>query len=206
MSIGIVNIGIGNLGSVKSAIYNIGKDCLDVSSPKDLSKITHLILPGVGSFAVAMEKLEQAHLIDPIKVFAKEGRPVFGICLGMQLFATRGVEGGGCDGLDLVPGQIEPMKTFDNLRSPHIGWNEVIQRSGHPIFEGIRDNVDFYFVHGYRFNVANDEHIISETDYGERFPSSIGFRNIVGVQFHPEKSQLNGIRLLENFCVWDGVC
>lgn len=207
MRVGIVDVGIGNLGSIKNALYNMGKDFVGVSAPSDLLPISHLILPGVGSFASAMDKLKSMQLIDPIRTFAKQGKPILGICLGMQILGTRGTEGGSCPGLDLVPGRIELMRPRGvGLRIPHVGWNEVCQKYKHPLLKGVRDKVDFYFVHGYRFYAEHEDHILAETEYGEWFPSLIGFRNIVGAQFHPEKSQSNGIRLLENFCLWGGEC
>lgn len=206
MTIGIVDVGIGNLGSVRQALYNLGWDSVSVSTPADFSAISHLLLPGVGAFAAAMEKLNKARLVGPIRQFAGEGKPVLGICLGMQLMATQGTEGGITSGLDLVPGSIEPIDTSHGLRIPHVGWNEAHQKRKHPLLKGIRDDVDFYFVHSYRFVVADEEHVLAETEYGERFPSIVGCCNVVGAQFHPEKSQSNGIRILDNFCLWDGQC
>ena len=120
MRVGIVDVGIGNLGSIKNALYNMGKDFVGVSAPSDLLPISHLILPGVGSFSSAMDKLESMQLIDPIRTFAKQGKPILGICLGMQILGTRGTEGGSCPGLDLVPGRIELMRPRGvALRSMH---------------------------------------------------------------------------------------
>lgn len=203
--IGVLDIGIGNLGSVKNALYNLGMDSVPVSTPADFLEITHLLLPGVGSFASAMDKLNSTKLVDPIHCFAKNGKPILGICLGMQLLATRGIEGGACSGLDLVPGQINPITPTKALRIPHMGWNEVVQKKTHPLLRGIRDNADFYFVHSYRFQVLHDD-VIAVTEHGEIFPSIVGLNNVIGVQFHPEKSQSNGMKLLENFCSWDGAC
>jgi glutamine amidotransferase len=105
----------------------------------------------------------------------------------------------------LVPGRIVPLVT-QGLRLPHVGWNSVKHVKKHPLFEGIRNDIDFYFVHSYRFVTDQKNNVLSETDYGEGFPSIVGRDNIIGVQFHPEKSQVNGLRLLDNFCLWDGKC
>lgn len=205
MSIGIVDVGIGNLGSLKNALYCQGWDSAFVSSPEDFNGLTHLILPGVGAFAAAVKRLEDAKLIDPIRDFANNGHPVMGVCLGMQLLADRGTEGGDEPGLGLVNGRVVPL-VAQGLRLPHVGWNSVKHEKKHPLFEGIRNDIDFYFVHSYRFVTDQKNNVLSETDYGESFPSIVGQDNIIGVQFHPEKSQVNGLRLLDNFCLWDGKC
>jgi imidazole glycerol-phosphate synthase subunit HisH len=206
MTIGIVDIGIGNLGSVRQALYNLGLDVVSVSSRGHFADISHLILPGVGAFAVAMEKLNCAGLVPSIQKFALDGRPVLGICLGMQLLASQGTEDGVNSGLDLIPGIVKPINASFNLRVPHVGWNEAHQKQKHPLLKNIRDDVDFYFVHSFKFVASNQSDVLAETEYGERFASIVCHDNIAGTQFHPEKSQSNGIRLLENFCSWDGNC
>ena len=205
MSIGIVDVGIGNLGSLKNALYCQGWDSNFVSSPEDFEGLTHLILPGVGAFSAAAKRLHDAELFERIKAFAKDGKPLMGICLGMQLLADRGSEGGDELGLGLISGRIVPM-VAQGLRLPHVGWNNALHLRKHPLFEGVRNDVDFYFVHSYRFEIEQAENILSTTEYGEIFPSIIGRDNVVGLQFHPEKSQTNGLRLLDNFCLWNGKC
>lgn len=206
MTVGIVDVGIGNLGSVRQAVYNLGWDPVLVSKPEDFPRITHLLLPGVGAFNSAMEKLKNAQLVESIQSFALDGNPILGICLGMQLLATQGMEGGLTCGLNLIPGRIEPIQSDNGLRVPHVGWNEARQKRKHPLLKGIRDDVDFYFVHSFRFVADDERSILAETEYGTLFPSIVGQQNVVGAQFHPEKSQLNGMRILDNFCVWDGSC
>jgi imidazole glycerol-phosphate synthase subunit HisH len=206
MTIGIVAVGIGNLGSIKQALFNLGWDPVMVSDAKDFADITHLILPGVGAFSSAMQKLNQAGLVDSIQKFAASGRPVLGICLGMQLLATLGTEGEATAGLNLVPGRVERFPDAQKLRIPHVGWNEAKLKRFHPLLKGIRTNVDFYFVHSYHFVADKEEDILCETDYGVGFSSMVGRGNVVGTQFHPEKSQSNGLRLLDNFCSWSGKC
>lgn len=206
MSVGIIDIGIGNIGSLRHALYSQGWDIISVSAPDDFADLTHLLLPGVGAFTSAMARLNGADLIEPICRFAAKGRPVMGICLGMQILADMGVEGGVTPGLALIPGKVVPIAPQSGLRLPHVGWNESRQTRAHPLLKGIRNDVDFYFVHSYRFVAVEPDTVLAETEYGERFPSIIGKGNVVGAQFHPEKSQANGLRLLDNFCLWDGVC
>lgn len=206
MTVGIVDIGIGNLGSLRHAIHSQGWDSVTVTGPADFDDITHLLLPGVGAFAAAMAGLEETGLIDPIQQFAAEGHPVLGICLGMQLLGEVGTEGGNITGLGLIPGQVRPIASRPGLRLPHMGWNEARQVRAHPVLKGIRNDVDFYFVHSYRFVATDALTVLAETEYGECFPAVIGKGNVIGAQFHPEKSQSNGLRLLDNFCCWDGAC
>ena len=206
MTIGIVDVGIGNLGSLRQALYNQGWDPVSVSTPEQITKVTHLILPGVGAFASAMDKLDGAGLIAPIQEFAASGHPVLGICLGMQLLASAGAEGGPTAGLGLISGKVVPIDQSEGLRVPHVGWNEAHQLRKHHLLKAIRNDVDFYFVHSYFFSADNTTDVLAVTDYGEKFASIVGRGNVVGVQFHPEKSQSNGIRILDNFCLWDGKC
>ena len=204
--IGLVDIGVGNLGSLRNAVHSQGWETMCVARQEDMAQVTHLILPGVGAFAAAITRLESVGLIGPICQFARAGRPVLGICLGMQLLADSGTETEPRNGLGLIPGGVLPMTALQGIRLPHVGWNEVRQVGRHPLLEGIRDGVDFYFVHSYRFVVAQSSNIVAETEHGERFTSVVARENIVGVQFHPEKSQANGLRLLDNFCKWNGAC
>ena len=206
MTIGIVDIGIGNLGSLRHAVHSQGWDSVAVSGPADFDGVTHLLLPGVGAFSAAMAGLGETGLIEPIRQFAAQGHPVLGICLGMQLLADTGSEGGDIPGLGLIPGRVRPIAPQPGLRLPHVGWNEACQVRAHPVLQGIRNDVDFYFVHSYRFVATDPLTVLAETEYGERFPAVIGKDNVIGAQFHPEKSQTNGLRLLDNFCCWDGAC
>ncbi len=205
MTVGIIDVGIGNLGSLRSAILSQGWDVASISCAADMEEVSHLLLPGVGAFAAAMHRLGEVGLIGSISDFASSGRPVMGICLGMQLLAEWGNEGGRVCGLGVIPGEVETIQSGE-LRLPHVGWNEVHQIRRHPILDGIRNDVDFYFVHSFRFQPGAIESVLAETEYGELFPSIIGRGNVVGVQFHPEKSQSNGLRMLDNFCLWDGAC
>jgi glutamine amidotransferase len=203
--IGIIDVGIGNLGSLRGAVYELGADVDIVASPEDVLASEALILPGVGSFAHGMQAIESAGLRDAIRGHVADGRPLLGICLGMQLLFGHGDEGGGYAGLNLIPGAVRRFPERPGHHVPHVGWNDVAMRGSHPLWQGIKPGVDFYFVHSYRVE-CDAEYVLGETEYGETFPSAVAFANVLGVQFHPEKSQRNGLRLLENFCHWDGKC
>ncbi|MEO5580067.1 MAG: imidazole glycerol phosphate synthase subunit HisH [Gemmatimonadaceae bacterium] len=204
--IGIANLDIGNLRSVSNAVDSFGYDHCLVETAAQFESLSHLILPGVGSFHAAMSHLHKAGMHDPIREFAASGRPLLGICLGMQLLGSAGDEGVDSLGLGLIPGQV---RRFDRARVdsiPHIGWNSVEMRGTHPVFDGVRTGVDFYFVHSYHLEPDNVSSVLAVTYCGERFVSAAAHANVVGLQFHPEKSQANGLRLLDNFCGWDGRC
>lgn len=202
--IGVLEVGIGNIGSLTHAVYSLGYDWLPVRSAADLAEVSHLIMPGVGSFADAMQRIDAAGLRQPVRDYAAAGNPVMGICLGMQLLADYGEEAGGAQGFGLVPGEVRHLPLAPGLRLPHVGWNQVHRIQAHPVLERIRDDVDFYFVHSYRFHCVDERHAIGMTDHGELFPSIVGRGSVVGAQFHPEKSQRNGLQMLDNFCQWDG--
>jgi glutamine amidotransferase len=206
MTIGIVNVGIGNTGSLCGALYSLGWDTRLLETVEDFEGVDRLILPGVGSFAESMVRLQRADLVNSLRRFAASGKPVLGICLGMQLLATRGFEGGLNEGLGLIPGEVRFFDIEKQYRLPHVGWNSLEVSLGHPLLKGIRRGVDFYFVHSYYFHTENESHIIGRTPYGFNFPSIVAKVNVVGTQFHPEKSQRNGLRFLDNFCSWDGTC
>jgi glutamine amidotransferase len=204
--IGIINLQIGNLRSVSNAVDSFGYDHCIVDSPDDMTSLTHLILPGVGSFHTAMRRMNERGLYRPIRDFVSSGRPVLGVCLGMQLLGSHGDEGEDTVGLGLIPGDVRKFNPRVVDAIPHVGWNSVELRASHPVFKDVRTGVDFYFVHSYHFKPASDESVLGFTDCGERFASAVAHENVVGFQFHPEKSQANGLRLLDNFCGWDGRC
>ena len=195
--IGILAVGLGNIGSVKSAIYNLGFDVKLVVDRKDFEGITHLVLPGVGAYSSAMLDLYHKDLIEPIKAHASAGKPLLGICLGMQLLSSTGQEGGGAKGLDLIPGSVDRISYKQN---------DVSFIRPHPVFDGIPVGVDFYFVHSFHFTTKATKTILGTVNYGQDLTAIVQSDNIIGTQFHPEKSQKNGLRILENFCLWDGKC
>ena len=204
--VGILDIGISNIGSLSGALESLGYSPISVSQPGGLDNCDRIILPGVGTFAAAMTRIRERGFVDPIRRYAESGRPVLGICLGMQLLASRGHEGGEFEGLDLVPGTVRQFAVPPGFRLPHVGWNHLIVLRQHKVFAGLKQSVDYYFVHSFVFSAASESSVINECEYGVRFPATVGFKNVLGVQFHPEKSQANGLQLLENFCEWDGMC
>lgn len=203
--IGIIDVGIGNLGSLKSAVYELGFDACMVNKPAELVNFGAIILPGVGSFGHGMQALKQAKLDEALCAEAEAGKPMLGICLGMQMLFSSGNEGRESKGLGIMHGTVQRLEERPSFHVPHMGWNDVAKVKPHPLWEGIKPGLDFYFIHSYRV-VCDSSFIIGQTSHGEDFPSFVGRANVVGVQFHPEKSQRSGLRLLENFCLWDGQC
>jgi glutamine amidotransferase len=168
-------------------------------SPRDLAAADRVVLPGVGAFRTGMERLSALGWTEALRSACDDRLPILGICLGMQLLADRGEEGGRSAGLELIPGAVERIPAAPDLRVPHVGWNEVLPRAAHPMFAQIPDNSDFYFVHSFRFVPTNAEHVVAETPYGGRVVSAIVRGSVWGVQFHPEKSARWGRQLLTNF-------
>lgn len=199
--VAIVNYKMGNLDSVAKAVEYCGGIPLITDQEKDFSKATHIILPGVGAFVAGMENLKKYCLDIILKKEVMENKiPFLGICLGMQLLATIGNEGGKANGLNFIEGEVVRFeKKFPNQRIPHIGWNEVNLVQTPFLFNGIPSGKDFYFVHSYHFLPKYEKNIIAETFYFDNFVAAIQKDNIFGVQFHPEKSQKLGLMLLSNF-------
>ena len=196
----IIDYGISNLGSVKRAVEECGGNPVISCERKDLESAANLVLPGVGAFGKGIDNLCRLGLIEIIKEQVLEkGIPILGICLGMQLLASVGFEGGEKKGLDLIPGKVIKLNGSIDLRIPHIGWNEINFKKDCALFNNIRDFSDFYFAHSYHFICYNDEHIAAQTSYGFSFTSVIQKDNIFGTQFHPEKSLSAGFKILNNF-------
>jgi glutamine amidotransferase len=205
--VGIVDLDMSNLRSVANAVSAVGYDSRIVRKPQELEGVSHLILPGVGSFGVAMAHMRAQELYEPIRAFAAAGKPVLGICLGMQLLSSSGDEGGPSDGLGLVAGRVVRIDPAKVPAIPHVGWNEVRIKRDHPVFAKVKTGVDFYFVHSFNFGCERAEDLLGVAGYGDVDVTAIvGKGSVLGFQFHPEKSQANGLRLLENFCDWDGRC
>ena len=199
--IAIIDYNMGNLASVKNAFAKLGKDTVVESDPEKFKEYDKLILPGVGAFGDAMEHLNERGMVEAIKAFAASGKPMLGICLGMQLLFESSEEFGAHEGLGLIKGQVVK---FDNaafeepLKVPHMGWNRMFTKE-HPLFENLDDEHYLYFVHTYHAVCENAEDIIGETYYGYKFTSAVAHGNIMGIQPHPEKSHDNGLKILENF-------
>lgn len=199
--VAIVDYGLCNLDSIARAVEECGGRPCVTDDPGDLADADSIILPGVGSYAAAMANLRNNHLDAAMTERVQgDGVPFLGICLGMQLMAHKGSEGQGADGLGWIDGEarrLEPATPGE--RVPHVGWNEVEPVAGAALFDGIIPGVDFYFVHSYHLDMADQGAIQGRTPYCHSFVSAIGQDNIFGVQFHPEKSQKAGFRLLTNF-------
>jgi imidazole glycerol-phosphate synthase subunit HisH len=208
--IGILDVDLGNLCSVTNALDSQGHDCRTVTSASAFDDLTHLILPGVGNFRSAMQRMEQRALVQPLREFAASGRPFLGICLGMQLLASSGDEGGNGPGLGLIPGQVRRLDAALVPQIPHVGWNGLLfagsRWSRHPVAAKVKPGVDMYFVHSYHFDAVAPDDVLATTDMGQSVAAIVGRGNVLGFQFHPEKSQTNGLRLLDNFATWDGTC
>ena len=202
--IAILDANMGNLRSVFNAVDTMGYDAEIVTHVKLSDKHSHLIIPGVGSFQQVMRDEKMVAVKEKITSFANIGRPILGICLGMHLLSDWGEEGGGSAGLGLISGRAEIIPVEGNLLLPHMGWNTVNFVKDHPVFQKVKNGIDCYFVHSYHFVCNSDGHIYARSNYGTDFVSVIGRDNVLGFQFHPEKSQKNGLKLIENFCDWDG--
>ncbi|MFH1169291.1 MAG: imidazole glycerol phosphate synthase subunit HisH [Chloroflexota bacterium] len=195
--IAIVDYGAGNLRSVANAIARLGYEAKVTSSPSELLDARMVFLPGVGAAADTVSSLKALGLVEPIKQLIASDRPLFGICIGLQILFSRTEEGGGHDCLGIIPGEVKRLPP--GLKIPHMGWNQVRQKKSHPIFEGIPDGSDFYFVHSYYVNPIDASLVIGETEYGVPVCSVIARGNMVATQFHPEKSGELGLRMYDNF-------
>ncbi len=195
----VIDYEMGNLGSVKRSLEECGAEALVSSHPDDLKNATHIILPGVGAFRNGMRNLERNHWIPEIKKAANKGVPILGICLGMQLLADHGFEGGETSGLGLISGKVTRLVSSDHEKIPHVGWNEVHQKKEHFLFKNILNGTDFYFVHSYHFVPDHETAAITQTPYCGEFVSAVADKNVFGVQFHPEKSSKPGFQLFRNF-------
>ena len=199
--IGIVDYNMGNLASVINAFAKIGVDATLESDPSKLSQYDKLILPGVGAFGDAMDHLKENGMDEAVKTFAATGKPLLGICLGMQLLFESSEEFGQTEGLGLIPGKVVAFdeEKFDHpLKVPHMGWNELFQQKQTPLFAQLPEDFYLYFVHSFHA-VCDDAYAIGKTHYGYEFVSAVQNGNIYGIQPHPEKSHENGLKIIENF-------
>lgn len=210
LSIVVVDYGCGNIHSATKALElavnesNINGSVVLTRDPEKIIQADKLILPGVGAFESCIKKLKK---IDGLKESLDEAalklaKPILGICIGLQLMSTMSFEGGKHKGLNWIEGDVIPLDPGNNiLKVPHMGWNEINIERSHPVFTKLEDK-DFYFVHSFRFSPKSSESVISSTNYGNNFASSLGKDNILGTQFHPEKSQGAGVAFLKNFIKW----
>jgi glutamine amidotransferase len=195
----IIDYGMGNLRSVQKAFQSLGSDAQVISTPQDVDKAEKLVLPGVGAFRDAIHELRRHELIEPIKAHIAAGKPFLGICLGLQLLFDVSYEDGEWEGLGVIPGKVVRFADRPGLKIPHMGWNQLERTGDSPLWDGIPVDSYFYFVHSYYVVPAEDAVIAARTNYGEPFTSVVSRGNLFATQFHPEKSQRVGLRLLGSF-------
>lgn len=211
--IALIDYGISNLRSVHKAFEHVGREVTLVDTPERLAQADRLILPGVGAFPAGMKGLQERGLIEPIRRAAHDGKPLLGICLGMQLLFESSNELGETEGLGLLPGRVTRIKRQAaganadaafrippiTLKIPHTGWNQLDVVRDHPLVHELASGSYAYFVHSYAVYPAQREIVLATTDYGGSFASIVGQGQVCGLQFHPEKSQAVGLKLLKNF-------
>lgn len=197
----IVDYGMGNLDSVFRAVEECGGNPVITNQARDFKAANYVVLPGVGAFAAGMRNLRERGLQELLsEQVIEKGIPFLGICLGMQLLATKGWEGEETDGLGWIEGEVKRLEPKDrNERIPHMGWNEVVFAREFPLLHGIPSGKDFYFVHSYHLLCRDERDIIARTPYCGGFVSAVGKGQLFGVQFHPEKSQRLGFQVIKNF-------
>ena len=203
--IAIVDYDMGNVRSVQKAFEAVGHQAVITRNRQVIEDASHVVLPGVGAFGDCMRNLESYNLIDPIHQSIDSGKPFLGICLGLQLLFTESEEFGSHKGLNVIAGKVIRFQSkaaedgVGLLKIPHMGWNAIRLKKPSPLLEGLSDGCYMYFVHSYYVAPADEDMVCTATDYGNTFVSSIGRDNIFACQFHPEKSQAGGLRMLKNF-------
>jgi len=197
VNVAIIDYGAGNIRSVLSALYSVGCHATVAQSPSDLRSARAVILPGVGAAADTMENLRARGLADAVVEWVEADRPFMGICMGLQVLFTESEEGGGQDCLGVLPGRVTRLPK--GLKVPHMGWNQVHYTLESPLFQGIPDGSNFYFVHSFVAQPDDSTVVLAETEYGVRFCSAVQKGNLVATQFHPEKSGALGLQVYRNF-------
>jgi len=190
-----VNYGVGNLRSIRRGLEKSGASVEITRNPTSLRGSDAIVLPGVGAFAPAVKNM--APIADVVADAMKDGKPIFGVCLGLQLLFTRSSEGGSVKGLGFISGGI--VKLPENVKAPQMGWNTLSIVKHHPLLEGVKDGSYVYFVHSYYPQPADPDVTVATTEYGVRFPSMVAKGNLFATQFHPEKSSRTGLAILKNF-------
>jgi len=198
--IAVIDYGRGNLGSVVKAFTRVGMPAVVTQDPAVVDRAEAVVLPGDGAFHDAMSNLQSLGLVAPLRACFESARPFLGICLGYQLLFTESEEFGQGKGLDVIPGAVRRFPV--NLKVPHMGWNQVEHRGDLRLFDGIPSGAHFYFVHSYYPETTDDSLQVASCTYGLTFPAAVGRGPLFATQFHPEKSQRWGIRLLENFAAF----
>lgn len=207
--IAIIDYEAGNLKSVERAVNKLGFACRVTRQSDEIAGSEKIIFPGVGAAGSAMADLKRLGLDDVLRRGFEDGKPILGICLGAQIILETSEENNArC--LGFLKGHVERFPQWlssekqERLKIPHMGWNGILLQKRHPVLQGIVAADEFYFVHAYYPVPASQDCVVARTDYGIRFPSVIGHENLIAVQFHPEKSGRAGLRILENFCTWNG--
>ncbi len=199
VSIAILNYNIGNLSSVRNAIQNLGNTKVDIVSDADsIKQYDKVILPGVGAFENAMQHLRSHHIDEALMLFIKSGKPLLGICLGMQLLFDKSYEFGEHLGLGVISGEVVKFQD-KNLKIPHMGWNTINIKQNSKLLKNIKNNEYLYFVHSYYVKAKYKENILAICNYGEDFSAIVQKDNVFGIQSHPEKSSSSGLKILNNF-------
>lgn len=199
--LGVINYGAGNYRSLCNALEFLKIPYQELQKPEDIDSVSNIILPGVGAFGDCMERLESMGLADSLRQAIVDDHKLFlGICVGHQVLSTLGTEFKETDGLDLIPGKtIKLDDAGGTLPIPHVGWAEVRQLRDSALFEDIENDATFYFVHSFYIAADNQDDVLATVSYGQEVTAAVNNKNIYGVQFHPEKSQKNGLQLLRNF-------
>lgn len=200
----IVDYGVGNLRSVQKGFEKVGQTATVTSDPDVIRSASKVVLPGVGAFGDGMQELRKRELAEPVKQAIAEGKPFLGICLGLQLLFEVSYEGGRHEGLGVLPGEVVRFDLPPEYKVPHMGWNQLRIRRPAPILAGLGDGTHVYFVHSYYAVPREHQDIAAETEYGRAFTSVVCRDNIFATQFHPEKSQADGLKILRNFAGWLG--
>lgn len=199
INIKIIDYGMGNIQSVKNAFELLNNKVEIISNPSNIKNADGIILPGVGAFGNAINNLKERKFIEPLKdAVINQKVPILGICLGMQLLADKSEEKGNHEGLSFISGEICKIPDKEGYKLPHIGWNDLTIKKKEPLFKNIVDKGSFYFVHSYRFE-CDYKFVVATTNYGHNINAAVQNENVFGVQFHPERSQRKGLRLINNF-------
>lgn len=197
--VGIIDYSVGNLRSVANAFVKVGGNAVFITEPEDVAAFDRIVLPGVGAFGSAIANLRNSGMADALDRHAKSGKPLMGICLGMQLMCRDSLEDGFYQGLGWINASVIPLPQIPGLKIPHMGWNSVRAAKKHSSLEGFLDDSDVYFVHSYHASCHDRADVLLTCEYGGEFVAGFARDNLVGLQFHPEKSQATGLRILSNF-------